>query len=65
VAEAIGIDGTVDDMMRRGDAALYEAKRRGRNGYFCDGAGTPDGLPQSRLDVGIREAGIAQVDRCA
>ena len=33
VAEAIEIDGTVEDMLRRGDAALYEAKRGGRDGW--------------------------------
>jgi two-component system chemotaxis family response regulator WspR len=31
VAEAIENDGTVDDMLRRADAALYEAKRGGRD----------------------------------
>jgi two-component system chemotaxis family response regulator WspR len=33
VAEAGGIDGTVDDLLRRADAALYEAKRGGRDGW--------------------------------
>jgi two-component system chemotaxis family response regulator WspR len=33
VAEAIEIDGGVDDLLRRGDAALYEAKRGGRDGW--------------------------------
>ena len=33
VAEASESDGTVDDMLRRGDAALYEAKRGGRDGW--------------------------------
>jgi diguanylate cyclase (GGDEF)-like protein len=33
VAEAIDGDGAVDDMLRRGDAALYEAKRGGRDGW--------------------------------
>jgi two-component system chemotaxis family response regulator WspR len=33
VAEAIENDGTVDDMLRRADAALYEAKRGGRDGW--------------------------------
>ena len=33
VAEAIETDGTADDMLRRGDAALYEAKRGGRDGW--------------------------------
>ena len=33
VAEAIESDGGVDDMLRRGDAALYEAKRGGRDGW--------------------------------
>ena len=33
VAEATDIDSTVADVMRRGDAALYEAKRGGRDGW--------------------------------
>jgi two-component system chemotaxis family response regulator WspR len=33
VAEAIDADTSVDDMLRRGDAALYEAKRGGRDGW--------------------------------
>ena len=33
VAEAAEIDATVNDMIRRGDAALYEAKRGGRDGW--------------------------------
>ena len=33
VAEAIEIDSTVEDTLRRGDAALYEAKRGGRDGW--------------------------------
>ena len=37
VAEAIEIDGTVDDVMRRADAALYEAKRGGRDGWRSAG----------------------------
>jgi len=37
VAEAIEIDGTCDDLLRRGDAALYEAKRGGRDGWRSAG----------------------------
>ena len=33
VAEALDIDGAVDAMLRRGDAALYEAKRGGRDAW--------------------------------
>src|SRR5256885_1596 len=33
VAEATETDASVEDMMRRGDAALYEAKRGGRDGW--------------------------------
>ena len=37
VAEAIEIDSTVEDTLRRGDAALYEAKRGGRDGWRSAG----------------------------
>ena len=33
VAEAAETDASVEDMMRRADAALYEAKRAGRDGW--------------------------------
>ena len=61
VTASIGIamrgDGETDDadLLRRADAALYEAKRRGRNGFFCKESDTPAdplaGLSESRVAV--------------
>ena len=38
IGVAVCTPGELDDaaLLRRADAALYEAKRRGRNGYYCD-----------------------------
>lgn len=47
VGVAMCIPGETDHaaLLRRADLALYGAKRRGRNGYFCDETHTRDGAP--------------------
>jgi diguanylate cyclase (GGDEF)-like protein len=48
VGIAIQRDGETDDeeLLRRADVALYEAKRRGRNGFFCEETDTLADLSQ-------------------
>jgi diguanylate cyclase (GGDEF)-like protein/PAS domain S-box-containing protein len=53
VAFGVGVDGTAQDLLARGDAMLYSAKQRGR-GRLAGGAG--HGVKQARATGQIRDA---------